>query len=770
MFGATVVKVIPNGPLKTIYLIFWGHFCIIKLYMKKTLKILALALALVLASVLAAFLALKFYFTPDRIRKLAMEYAEHNLRREISLDAASLNLRGFSLRNFKVAEAGGFKKGAFLSAEDFSVRPDFRALLRKELRIRSIYASGVTLNILQVKKDDYNFSDLLAAPPAAAAKKPAPGAQAKPMELSVSDINVRNSRVVYANADRSMTVTLSGLDLKASSLTSGALFPFETSFTLALRSSYLSGDFPVYAKGRTALGGWNPEKGRAEIDKASLKAGKISCEFSGSFENLVEPDAKISLRVNAFSTTDLKPYFPDAPAHILLPALAADSVFKLTSANILFKTLDFKAGPAQGALKGRLGWNPVFDYDLAADIKVQTPELDTTEVARKFHSIPKNIKVPLADISAKLALSPKKIRVLSASVAAKSLKADTAGEFTMSPAFAASGRVNLNAGSLRDLGEMMPQLRDYDLGGSASGDFAFAMAKELDLSGRLTLNGASAKAADYRFTEMSGTADFSKDLLKADVSGKMEGSPLKLSLSVKNYSAHPQAVLNADLAALTLKAQTAPGGTDKAKPAAKKAADRGAFSFDISGKTRLGAISHPNFKGGETTIKYDLKNLSAELSGLSGSASFGVAGGELDDLQQFANTSKTARIVFYPLLVLGKASRIVPSLKLPDLTRVKFTKMEGDYLFRDGVMKVEKSQFRSDAADADTAGSIDLANEALDLKVSATPKSGIILSAPIGMTIKGSFDNPSVKPDVASLLKQPAVKDAVQRLLKGFLK
>ncbi len=731
---------------------------------------MAWVLALVLALALAVFLALKFYFTPDRIRKLALEYAEHNLRREISLDAASLNLRGFSLKNFKVAEAGGFKNGEFLAAEDFSVRPDFRALLRKELRIRSIYASGVTLNILQVKKDDYNFSDLLSAPPPAAAKKPAPGIPTKPVELSVSDINVRNSRVVYANADRSITVTLSNLDLKASSLTSGIMFPFETSFTLGLRSSYLSGEFPVYAKGRTALGGWNPEKGRVEIDKASLKAGKISCEFTGRAENLIEPDAKISMRVNAFSTTDLKPYFPGVSAHILLPALAADSDFKLTSDNILFKTLDFKAGPAQGSLKGRLAWNPVFDYELAADIKVQTPELDTTEVARKFHSIPKNIKFPLADVSAKLALSPKKIRVLAASVAAKSLKASAVGEITMVPAFAASGRLNLNAGDLHDLGEMLPQLREYDPAGSASGDFTFAMAKQLDLSGQLTLNGAGAKILDYRFSEMSGTADLSKDLIKADFTGKMEGSPLKMSLSVKNYSAHPQVVLNADLAALTLKPQATTGGAAKAKPAAKKTAAGGAFSFDVSGKTRLGAIAHPNFKGGETTIKYDLKNLSAELSGLSGSASFGVAGGELDDLQQFANSSKTARIVFYPLLVLGKASKIVPSLKLPDLTRVKFTKMEGDYTFRDGVMKIDKSQFRSDAVDADSAGSIDLANEALDLKVSATPKTGIILSAPIGMTIKGTFDNPSVKPDVASLLKQPAVKDAVQKLLKGFFK
>ena len=61
--------------------------------MRKLLKFSAWAAALALAIGLTAFLTLKFYFTPDRIRKLVMEYAGKNIGREISLDAAALNLR-----------------------------------------------------------------------------------------------------------------------------------------------------------------------------------------------------------------------------------------------------------------------------------------------------------------------------------------------------------------------------------------------------------------------------------------------------------------------------------------------------------------------------------------------------------------------------------------------------------------------------------------------------------------------------------------------------
>ena len=37
------------------------------------------------------------------------------------------------------------------------------------------------------------------------------------------------------------------------------------------------------------------------------------------------------------------------------------------------------------------------------------------------------------------------------------------------------------------------------------------------------------------------------------------------------------------------------------------------------------------------------------------------------------------------------------------------------------------------------------------------------------MTVKGTFDDPSVKPDVKSIMEQPVVKDNVQKLLRKFL-
>jgi len=725
---------------------------------------------------LSAFLVLRFYFTPERVRSLITEYAGKNLSREITLDAAILGLRGFSVKNLRIAEAGGFGKGQFFAAEEFSVRPDLRALLNKEFKISSVYASGVVLSIRQLDKTAYNFSDLMPAE-AAAPEKPAAEGERGPVELNISRINLKKARISYISADGSMTVTLSNLNLKADSLTPDGLFPYEAAFSLEIRSPYLNGTFPAQARGRAALGGWDPSKGRAEIEKASVKAGKISCELEGSLANLVEPDAALRLRVKSFSSSDLQPYFKSVPPRILLPALEADAAFKLDSSGMLFKKLEFKAGPASGSLKGRLSWDPVFDYDLTADIKGSTPEMDSTEIARKFRAVPVGIKLPQAEIRAAFSATPEKIKLRSSGISAGKLKLSTEGDFLLRPAFAARGRLKASAADLRELGAVFRPLKEYELKGSVSGDIDFSFARSFDLRGKAEFSGVGASAAGLLVSDMGGKAEFSRSSLKAVAAGKLDGAPLKLDLSARNLAAHPQVVLNADLASFKppslpeARPQEKAGKTDASKK--RKASGAGAgFAFDISGRTRLESITHPNLTAGETVLTYDLKNVSPDPAALSGSAAFTVDGGKFENLYELAKKNKAAKIALYPVLTLGKASRLAKSLKLPDFNTIVFTKMEGDYLFQGGTMKIQRSSLMAAVADADTAGSIDLVSDTLDLKIKTRlkPASGINLSEPVAMTVKGSFDDPSVKPDVKSLMAQPAVKESVQKLLKKFLK
>jgi AsmA protein len=157
---------------------------------------------------------------------------------------------------------------------------------------------------------------------------------------------------------------------------------------------------------------------------------------------------------------------------------------------------------------------------------------------------------------------------------------------------------------------------------------------------------------------------------------------------------------------------------------------------------------------------------------VTGTASFGVAGGKFENLYALAQAYPAAKVALYPVIMLGKASKLAKGLRLPDFNNIAFTRMEGDYVFQDGVMRIQKSALTADIADADTSGSVNLVSEALDLKITARlkPASGIALGAPVGMTVKGTFDDPSVKPDMKSIIEQPAIKEGVEKLLKKFIR
>lgn len=737
--------------------------------MRRALRIAGFTVLAGLLLLLAAAAAAKLYFTPARLKALTLDYAGRNLGREVTFDGIKLGFSGLAISGLRVSEYPDFKKGEFLSAGAFSVRPALRPLLRGELKINSVSASGLKLRIREVKKDTYNFSDLMTPAPQKPPQKPQ-GRQAQPApKLEIASLRVKDSGFSYANAAGDLNAELRGITLAASGISPDKLFPVEGEFTLTLETPYFKGSLPARIKGRVALGNFDAKKGRAEIDKASLSYGALKAELKGAFTDLLEPDGKFSVSLAPFSTGDLRPVFKSLPHKVLLPEIDADADLKLTASSVRLRSLAFKAGAASGKLSGRAAWDPAVAYDLAAEVKAQLPELDTTQLARRARNfpVPRGYKLPMTEVRAALRLRPGLADI-------QSFSAD-------SDAFALSGRASVNyagaapkaAGALKaeikslaKLAAVAPDLtKDYSPGGKASAKLDFSYDKKPAAKGMAELTGAGASFAGRALSGMNGRVDFTLDSASGGLEGRLDGEALKLTFKGRDFARHPKAEFDLRLAKLVLTDLPAAAPA----PAGKKPAPGGAAAqdfMDLTGKAEIGAVDHPNFKCGPVSARLDLRNISEDLKGLDGSASFTAGPGKLSELYALAARHKAAKVALYPLLALQKASKLVKGLNLPDFNNVDFEVIEGDYAFTKGVMKLNKSAMTASVADVASTGAIDLPAEKLDLRVSTTLKkgSGLTLGVPLAMTVKGQLANPSVKPDVKALAGQPAVKKALDRL------
>ncbi|OGR68760.1 MAG: hypothetical protein A2081_05070 [Elusimicrobia bacterium GWC2_61_19] len=742
--------------------------------MKKALKAFAWTALAGLLCLAAAAIAAKLYFTPARLKTLTLEYAAKNLGREVTFDSVALGLSGFSITNLRVSEYPNFKKGEFLSAAAFSVRPSFRALLKREIKINSVSASGLKLRVAEVKKNTYNFSDLITPAPGV---RPAalPGKSAPPPPLAISSLKVRNSRFTYANAAGDLKVELRDIDLSASGISPDGLFPLEGNFTMDVASPYFTGSIPASVKGHVALGNFDVQKGRAEIDKAALSLGGVKAEIKGSLSNLLEPDARLSVAIKQFSTSDLKTVFKGLPNKVLLPEIDADADFKLTMKDVNLRSVKFRAGAVSGGLKGRAAWEPRVTYNLAADLKAQIPEIDTTVLARKVKQlpVPRGFKLPLADLTATLLL-----RDGSAEITAFSLNCDALavnGRTIVNFAgkdLKAAGSVKAEVKSLAKLAAIAPALLgQYGLTGAAAAGLDYKYSGELALKGTAALKEAGATFAERKFSGFSGSLDFTKDAVTArKLEGKLDGEDLKASFSARDLLKHPKADFDVKLARLTMKDTPPAAGAAKNGPAANAAGKNTAaepFYLDVTGRAEIGAIEHPNFRCGPSSMKMALTNISDDLKALDGTTSFTAGPGKFSELYALAARYKAAKVALYPLIVLQKTSKLAKTLRLPDFNNIEFDRIDGDYTFSKGLMKLNKSALTAAVADVTSSGTIDLPAEKLDMRINTELKkaSGITMGAPVAMTVKGTFADPSVKPDIKSIAEQPAVKKALDKLV-----
>ncbi|HEY2954028.1 MAG TPA: AsmA-like C-terminal region-containing protein [Candidatus Eisenbacteria bacterium] len=155
---------------------------------------LAISLA---ALVVVAWAAVAVLFPPARVSALIRDQLARTLAREVSFEDAAVALWPpvrLRVRGLKLAEPGGFARGAALETPALDLDLDVLALLGRRLVVRRLVLDRPALHLVLGADGSTNFEGLAReAPPGT---RGAPAAAAAPLDLAVRELRIVDARVL----------------------------------------------------------------------------------------------------------------------------------------------------------------------------------------------------------------------------------------------------------------------------------------------------------------------------------------------------------------------------------------------------------------------------------------------------------------------------------------------------------------------------------------------------------------------------------------------
>ena len=251
----------------------------------------------------AALVALKAFFPEPKARALVIEKARKQLGREVKLARIDVGLTGLHLQGLEISERPDFTAGTFLSVETFSLRPSWKALLRRRLVVASASADGLKVRVLKRVDGSSNYDTLASSAPASAAgAKPASSAEPEPAEFNVKHLRVARGEVDYRGADGAAWA-VTGLTLKLDDFSLAEPFDLDVSLTVKGKA----GERPVDA-GLSFSGTVHPARGERskmalEFKRLSVEQDGLKLSAKGKVANFDAPEAALDASLSAAGKT-----------------------------------------------------------------------------------------------------------------------------------------------------------------------------------------------------------------------------------------------------------------------------------------------------------------------------------------------------------------------------------------------------------------------------------------------------------------------------------
>ncbi len=658
--------------------------------MKKLVKLLLKTVIILAILGAAALAALRIMFPPEKIKAMTLDYAKNTLHREISFDGLSFNLIGVTLDNFALSEAETFKAGTFVKADKLSVKVALWPLLKKRVEIATVIVDGLDVNVIKQKDGSFNFDSLLPAAEEEAKKeessKEAPSAEPAAFVLLADKITVTDCNFSYKDLQTGMNAALERLNVTVNGLDLDNPFDVKITFTTEFQEN--GGPevaVPVSIALRVFLANLDLKNAYVTVNNVSANYKTVKFALKGGVKDFTAPTADFSGTISGINNKIFADFLPDLPDFsIPVISLGMQASADLDKSSAIIKNAAFSVQDSGLTAKGTVGWaaeSP--SYNVTATLKANLAQLvQMTHAADGFHP---------------------------AGVISGSFKA-----------------TDKNDGQ--------------------------------DVSGTVTLADLSAMYEPVTLSNTNGTIKIASvnDVSCDNLSGLLNGEKFTTSFSYKNIKDVMNIVFKLNLDKLTLasfpkmeEAQETPQSVAGSNTAVAAKPEPETF-MNVKADVKVGEIRVPYFRADGFVLAADLKNVSPSMGKTNGSVSFTLKPGAITDLDSFVKESKVVKILLLPITIVRKVAGVLKVDLFPAQTEaqkgeITYTKAEGAYIFKNGVMNLDKTVFESKLTNINAQGNANFKTNALDMKVSATV---LTSQTPVVIKIGGTMDNPSGKLDV----------------------
>ncbi|MBI5202124.1 MAG: AsmA family protein [Elusimicrobia bacterium] len=168
--------------------------------------------------------------------------------------------------------------------------------------------------------------------------------------------------------------------------------------------------------------------------------------------------------------------------------------------------------------------------------------------------------------------------------------------------------------------------------------------------------------------------------------------------------------------------------------------DKSFYPVVTIGHLILNKIRHPSFVTERIRAEWDLKGMSPELTSASGVIRLEGSPGDINRPAYLKSQGKWPGLLLYPVEVLAKFR----GLGLPDLLKIPYNELRGEYSFAAGSVNMAPLYVRGPLVSINAEGVINLLQRTVGLKANV-----IMGKSAIGVLIKGPMDSPAVTADVS---------------------